>query len=297
MHGDTYYWIGEYERSRELSLLSKTTAGLDPHSMEFVMRGAGLEGLNLAGLGRYEEALAVGQAAIATAIELGRPPNVTTNYFTLTLRELFMLEEARDRSEEVVGRTGPSDFNMPWMNARADLLGAHLLLGEFGSLRRDLPVALGDCEALPGWERWLVSGRLVAYTAELELEEGHLDDAVTWARRAIERARGVRRRKYVAIGLTLLGRALTAQGLADEAVNELRSAVEIADGLGSPVLRWQSRAALSAALSKRSSGADPDGPLQEAAQIIREVAASLAPERAKGYLAAAPVVQVLEVAG
>ena len=81
------------------------------------------------------------------------------------------------------------------------------------------------------------------------------------------------------------------------AVVELRSAVEIADALGSPLLRWQARAALAVALSRSSIGADPDGPLQEAATIIRKVAASLAPERAKGYVAAAPAVEVLEAAG
>jgi class 3 adenylate cyclase/tetratricopeptide (TPR) repeat protein len=297
MHGNTYYWTGRYERSLELSQLSKVTAGLDPHSAEFVLRGAGLVGLNLAGMGRYEEALAIGDAAIATAIALGRPPNVTTNYSTLTLREIFSLEEARDRSEEVVGRLGPSDFNMPWMNARADLLGAQLLLGDLGRVEMDLPGTFEDALAVKGWEHWLVSGRLLAYRAELELEAGRYDDAVTWARRAIESARAVHRRKYEEIALTTLGRALTAQGLADEAAVELRSAVEIADALGSPLIRWQSRAALAASLSGKKGGVDPDVPMHEAAAIIRDVAASLAPERATEYLSAAPVVNVLEAAG
>lgn len=296
LHGDVYYWIGGYERSLELSRMSAATAGLDPHSAEFVLRGAGLEGMNLAGLGRYEEALAIGDAAIATALALGRSANVTTNYSTLTLREIFALDEARGRSEAVVGRLGPSDFNMPWLNARADLLGALLLLGDLGRVQKDLPSTFEDALAVKGWERWLVTGRLAAYRAELELEAGRYNDAVTWARRAIEGARAVQRRKYEAIGLTTLGRALTAQGLADEAATELRSAVQVADGLGSPLFRWQARAALAAALSKSSTGEDPDGLLQEAATIIREVAASLAPERAKGYLSAAPVVEVLESA-
>jgi class 3 adenylate cyclase/tetratricopeptide (TPR) repeat protein len=297
MHGNTYYWTGRYERSLELSQLSKATAGLDPHSAEFVLRGAGLVGLNLAGMGRYEEALAIGNEAIATAIALGRPPNVTTNYSTLTLREIFMLEVARDRSDGVVDRTGPSDFNMPWMNARADLIGAQLLLGDLGRVEKDLPGTYEDALGVKGWEHWLVSGRLIAYRAELELKAGRYDDAITWARRAIENARGVQRRKYESIGLTILGRVLTVQGLADEAVGELRPAMEIADGLGSPLLRWQARAALSEASRKASDGSDPDVPLRDAAAIIREVVASLAPERAQGYLAAAPVVEVLEAAG
>ena len=74
--------------------------------------------------------------------------------------------------------------------------------------------------------------------------------------------------------------------------SELRSAVEVADRLGSPLLRWQTRAALAGA-----SGVDRDALLQEAASLIREVASSLAPERSSGYLAAPQVVEVLEAAG
>jgi hypothetical protein len=120
---------------------------------------------------------------------------------------------------------------------------------------------------------------------------------VTWARRAIDAARAVRRRKYEAIARTLLGRALTAQGLGDAAATKLGTAVEIADELGSPLLRWQARAALSRALATSSDGVDPEAPLQEAAAIIRDVAASLAPERGGSYLAAPPVVEALEAAG
>jgi hypothetical protein len=133
---------------------------------------------------------------------------------------------------------------MPWMNARADLIGAHLLGGALGLVEREWPSAWDDALAVQAWEHWLITGRLAAYRAEWELEAGQLDDAVSWARRAIEMARGVHRRKYEAIALTVLGRALTAQGQSDAAATELGTAVEIADALGSPLLRWQARAAV-----------------------------------------------------
>jgi tetratricopeptide (TPR) repeat protein len=186
---------------------------------------------------------------------------------------------------------------MPWMNARADLIGAHLLGGALGLVEREWPSAWDDALAVQAWEHWLITGRLAAYRAEWELEAGQLDDAVTWARRAIEMARGVHRRKYEAIALTVLGRTLTAQGQSDAAATELGTAVEIADALGSPLLRWQARAALAKAPSTGSNGADPGGSLQEAAAIVRDVAASLAPERGRAYLAAPPVAEVLEAAG
>jgi len=297
MQANAYYWTGGYEHALELSGLAKETGGLEPHSAEFVLRGAGLRGLVLAEMGRYEEAIDAGEAAIATARRLGRTDSVVLNYSTMPLREIFAVEEALRRSETVVDRLGPSDFNMPWMNARADLIGAHLLGGALGLVEREWPSAWEDALAVSAWEHWLITGRLAAYRAEWELEAGQFDDAVTWARHAIDTARGVHRRKYEAIALTLLGRALTAQGQGEAAASELGTAVEIADALGSPLLRWQARAALAKALSAGSSGADPETPLEEAATIVREVAASLSSEREKVYLAASQVVKVLEAAG
>ena len=63
----------------------------------------------------------------------------------------------------------------------------------------------------------------------------------------------------------------------------------MSDALGSPLIRWQSRAALAQALA----ATDPDPVYAEAATIIRTVAAGLTPEHAAGYLAAPEVVEVL----
>ncbi len=292
LQADAYYWTGGYPRALELSRLAAETGGLEPHSATFLLRGAGMRGLILAGMGRYEEALEAADVAIATARELGRRDNVVLNYSTTPLREIFSVDEARARSELVADRLGPSSFNMPWMNARADVLGADLLLGEFGRVEQTWPSAWDDAQASDAWERWLITGRLAAYRAELELALGRFEGAVTWARRAVEGARAVHRRKYEAIALTMLGRALAAQGLGDEAVAELRSAVEIADALGSPLVRWQARAALA-----QAGPSDREVVLQEAASIIRDVAASLAPERAEVYVSAPQVVEVLQMAG
>ena len=290
LHADTNYWIGAYPRTLELSRLAAETGGKDSYSAEYRLRGVGMQGLSLAGVGRYEESLVASEDAIALSRRLGRSDNVVLNYSTLALREIFAVDEALARSELVVSRLGPSSFNMPWLNGRADLLGSLLLQGELGRVERDWPRAWDDAVASAAWEHWLIMGRLAAYRADLELRAGRLDEAVTWAARAIESARTCRRPKYEAIALTTLGRAVTAQG--SDAASELRLAVEIADRLGSPMLRWQTRAALAGA-----PGVDRDGLLQEAASIIRSVATSLAPERSEGYLTAPQVVEVLEEAG
>jgi tetratricopeptide (TPR) repeat protein len=297
MHSDNFYWTGNYPRALELSRLAATTGGVDPLSAEYLLRGNGLEGLILAGMGRYEEALEIGDAAIATARRLGRGDNVVTNYSTMTLRDIFWLDEALERSSLVADRLGPSDFNMPWMNARADLISVELLLGEVGNVERTWKGAWDDAVAGRGWERWLISGRLASVRADTELERGRLEDAVTWARRALEMARVVNRRKYEIASLITLGSALVAQGVNEGAAQELRTAVRLAEGPGgSPLLRWRARAALGLALQQAETAAEGEPELREAASIIHEIAASLAPERADRYMAAPQVARVLEAA-
>ena len=106
----------------------------------------------------------------------------------------------------------------------------------------------------------------------------------------------------MATARTTLGRALTARGDAEAATTELRSAVALADELGSPLLRWQSRAALALAergvkgAAAQGSAAKTDEHAREAAEIIESVATALSPDRAKAYLAAAPVVEALDLA-
>jgi tetratricopeptide (TPR) repeat protein len=296
MHSNVYYWTGVYERALELSERARALGGLEPRSAEFLLRGAGLRGLILSEMGRYEEALEAGDVAIEIARKRGRSDSVVMNYSTMPRREIFALDEARERSEILTDRLGPSDFNMPWINARADLLGAQLLMDDLAPVERTWPALWEDAVASEAWERWLVSGRLAANRADLELAAGRIDDAVTWSRRAIELAKRVGRRKYLANGLTTLGRALTARGDAASATAELRTAVALADELGSPLLRWQARAALSLAEREQKGGSnDAEIHAHEAVEIIRAVAKELSPEHATGYLAARPVVEALEL--
>ncbi|MBA3737959.1 MAG: hypothetical protein H0W97_05285, partial [Actinobacteria bacterium] len=65
----------------------------------------------------------------------------------------------------------------------------------------------------------------------------------------------------------------------------------------SPLLRWQSRAALARAergVKEAASRAEEHA--REATEIIDTIALGLSPERAKTYLAAAPVKEALDLA-
>ena len=290
-----YYWLGDYERAMNAAQLSATTAGVDLCSREFRLRGAGMRAIGLAGVRRYEEAISAAEDAIELATAMGRPMNVVLNYSTLPLREIFALDEALERSDAVAERLGPSDFNMPWMNARADAFTAHVMRGDVSLAQREWSSLWADTLTSKAWERWLVSGRLAAARADLELSIGQLDDAVTWGSRAIDMAVASSRRKYEAIARTRVGRSLIATHAYDQAATELRHAMALADALGSPLLRWQSRAALAQALA--STAGDPDVVYDEAATIIRARAAGLTSHRAATYLGAPQVVDVLEATG
>ena len=289
---DHHYWSGDYDRAREAAQLAATTAGIELHSREFRLRGAGMQGLILAGMGRYEEAISAAQEAIELARVMGRPMDVVMNYSTLPLREIFSLDEALARSEEVAERLGPSDFNMPWMNARADVFTARVIAGDLSRARSEWSSVWEDAVASKAWERWLVSGRLAAARADLELALGQTDDALTWAHRAIEMAVASSRKKYEAIARTTAGRALIGRGLHEEAAAELRHAVATSDALGSPLIRWQSRAVLAQALA--GTGGDRDLAYDEAAKIIRAVTAGLTTQHAAAYLGAPQVADVLD---
>ncbi len=181
---------------------------------------------------------------------------------------------------------------MPWMNARADVFTACVSRGDLARAESEWGPVWDDAVASKAWERWLVSGRLAATRADMELSMGRTGEALVWARRAIDLAVASSRRKYEAIGRTTAGRALIADGLYDEAATELRRAVAVSDALSSPLLRWQSRAALAQAMA--GTGHDPDPAYHEAASIIRDVADSLSTEHAAGYLAAPQVASVVD---
>jgi tetratricopeptide (TPR) repeat protein len=292
------YWIGSYERGLELAREGSEIRGLGPQSAEYVIGSFGQIGLNLAGLGKYEEAIARGEEAIATAQRLGASDTRVTNDSTSPLRDVYALDEARERSEAMVERLGPSSFNMPWMNARTDLICAQILADDLAPVERDWPAAWDDAVASPAWEHWLITGRLAVVRAQLELALGRLDESVTWSERALELARPVGRKKYEIVSMITLGRALTAKGLFTDAVAHLQETAALADGLGSPLYRWQARAALAAALrGAPDEAASADRHLQESVTIIHGIAGSLAPKRAAGYLAAREVAEVLERAG
>jgi class 3 adenylate cyclase/tetratricopeptide (TPR) repeat protein len=293
MLGEQYYWTGRIADAAALMVTAtESTAG--PQSIEARLRSAALRAQILCSLGRYEESLALFDQTMHLAKELGRPVRIIRNYSTQPLRELFDLREARSRSEEcLVGPEESAGFTMPRANAMADLVQAALLAGDLATAETTWHAQWEDSSEAKAWDRWLVGCRLAATRAEMAMAVGRLDEAIDWARKAIELCIPVRRLKYEIVGRIVLGQGLLASGKATDAVADLKLAVEQADRLDSPPLRWRARGALVKSLYAVGDDRGAERAFGEASKIIREVAEGLAPERSTRYLDAEPVRDVL----
>jgi class 3 adenylate cyclase len=288
------YWTGRYDKALEHARKGAELSTTDPGSIEILLRGHGTEALALAALGRYEQAFAKWDTTIALCRELGRLTRVPLNYSTMALRDIFDLEESKRRSEEALEQTGWAGFLMPRLNSLVDVIVADLESGDVGRAEAEWPSTWEEVLQGKGWERWLLYGKMEMVRAEIALRKGDLDAAAEWASNAIASAVRTRRHKYESASRALLGQVLLANGHGEEAIREIRTAVSIADELGSPPGRWQSRAALGRALFTTG---DDDGAAvayREAGDVIRSMAATLSPEHQKTFLEAPPVQEALK---
>jgi class 3 adenylate cyclase/tetratricopeptide (TPR) repeat protein len=296
LHADLTYWVGQYERSMELSMQTRAVAA-DVHSAESLLRGGGLEALALAGLGRHEEAIAIWDSLFEIAREFGQNPRVLLNYSTLAYRELYDLDEARSRSDQALELSAAETFGMPQQFAGSDLLFTELLAGDIGRAQAAWPSLWEGAEHATAWTTWLIVGRLLCARAEIALHAEAPESAAEWAERAIALTRRTKRRKYEGRSLTLLGQALARLGRRDEAFEALRAAIEIADDLVGPPARWHARAALGEASYALGDDETAAGAYDEAANLVESFAGTLAPERKERLIAAPPIDEILSLAG
>jgi len=293
MFGEQLYWMGRLAEAGDLMAVVMESEA-DPLSLQARLRSASLRAMVLTSTGRYEEGLALFDQTLALAQKLGRSTRIVQNYSTLPLRDLFDLDEAKRRTEDaLVGAELLTGFTMPRAMAMADLVQTALLQGDIATAENTWRIQWEDSINTRGWARWLVSCRLAAAKAELELSTGRTENAIEWARKTIDLCVPVHRVKYEIAGRVLLGRALVGSGKGAEATPELRLAVEQSVRLGSPSVRWQAQAALGRALYATGDDNGAEQAFAEAANVIRAMANGLAPARAARFLAAEPIREVL----
>jgi tetratricopeptide (TPR) repeat protein len=296
LHANATCWVGQYERSAELSRRTRALAR-DVHSAESLLRGGGLEALALANLGRHEEAIAIFDELFEVARELGVSPAVVLNYSALSYRELNDLDEARGRSEEVLELTAADTFGMPRQFAGSDLLLTQILAGDVGGAQAAWPDRWESASKATAWTTWLIAGRLAYVRSEIALRAETPVAALEWADRAIQIARRTLRRKYEALSLEVFGQAMARLGRREEAMQALHSAVSLADDLIGPRGRCRARAALGRVAHQFGDDDTAARAYEEAGNLIEAFLATLAPERQAKLLNAPDVEEIVSLTG
>ena len=292
LQADVRYWTGDYRGATELAERTREVAG-DVHSAHSLLRGGGIDAVASAGLGQHEVALEKLETVMAIGRELGAEGTYLTNYQSVIFREVLDLDAARAASESALEASRDLDFGMPRRFALSDLLQTDLLAGDVGRAQADWPALWEDASDATGWTRWLIFGRLAVSRAEIALHAEPPEIAAEWADRAVEITVRTRRRKYEAMARTYLGRALVSLGRTESGLEELRSAVSIADRLVNPAGRWQPRTALADVLLATGAEGAARAARAEAAEILTAFAETLAPRRAATLLAAEHVREIV----
>ena len=146
-------------------------------------------------------------------------------------------------------------------------------------------------------EWWRQRVRLGWAEAEVQLLDGQVDEAVTTALTAVERAEGARAPRHVAKGLLILGIALVSGGsTADgdgDAASTLRRAATLAESLEVVPLVWPARALLGALVAE-TDPAESNRSLAAARAAVMTLAADLPPGVRAEWLARPDVAALLE---
>jgi tetratricopeptide (TPR) repeat protein len=296
LHAEIYYWIGEYQVAEELSRSAYEIGG-EVHRVESLLRGGGWQGLTLAAMGRTEESMDLLDRIIERARELGQPRWAAgpLNYSSQSYRDLYLVDEARRRNEESLEMvTTHGEWGMPRLQGSIDLLLADLMQNEVGQAQAAWPELWEAAINGKTWRPWLGGVRLALVRAEIALETEGPETSIDWAHETIVRAAATGRIKYEMLARAVLGNALMQLGRAPEAIPEVRTAVRIADRLGTPAHRWQTRAALGRVLMAVGKDDGAQTALTEARGVIEAWAATLSAEHAGSLLAAEPVRDALE---
>jgi class 3 adenylate cyclase/tetratricopeptide (TPR) repeat protein len=296
LHAEVFYWIGDYRFAEELSRSAYQIGG-EIHRIEPLLRGGGWQALTLSAMGRTEDSMTMLDHIIERSRELGEPAWAAAplNYSSQSFRDLYMVDEARRRNEESLEMVAAhGEWGMPKLQGSIDLLIADLMDGEVGRAQARWP-ELWDA-AINGktWRPWLGGIRLAWVRAQMALQANDTETAIEWAGETLERATSSGRIKYELLARTVLAEVFPRVGRSTEAVREGKRSVEIADRLGTPALRWQTRATLARALE---SVGDDDGSgqvLSQARDLIQTWVQELQADHAESLLVAEPVREVLK---
>jgi hypothetical protein len=262
-----------------------------------MLQAASHLGVNLTGLGRHEEALAVLEAAAIEGERLEHVPRFTSrimNMWAGTLRELSLVRESRMRNEQAIEMSQRSGFPFSRGQALVDLLFLDLVEGEVGRADAAWPALLELAESMKGWHHWLMIGRVMAAKAEIALRMGRPGEAAEGARTAVAYAIEVARPKYEVMARATLGSALVRVGDVKAAVEELEVARAGAGILRHPPSIWDAESRLGAAQAASGNEAASHAAFAAARRSIETFASGLSASHRNAFLSAPQVRDIID---
>ena len=265
------------------------------------MAAAGwLLGVALGAGGRYGGALTVLSPLVDSGRAVGAPPEhrlfgaLSAATIASVHRQLGRHGVARASDLEALelsGGTGEAGFDAQ-LGLASDAIGLDEPEEAAGRLERARALVPPRSD-----EWWRQRVRLGWTQAELLLLDGQVDDAVTTALDAVDRAEQARAPRHVAKGLLILGIAQVSGGQAPDgegdAASTLRRAATLAESLGTVPLVWPARALLGA-LVVEDDPADSAKSLAAARSAVLTLASDLPPGVRAEWLGRLDVAALLE---
>jgi tetratricopeptide (TPR) repeat protein len=195
-------------------------------------------GLSLLGVGRYAEASRIFQEARVFGRKYGAHSMLArVTAMTAGLHfNVFDYEGADALRAETRELARSAGFAPPLISSNIDALLALARCHNPGPAEQLMEQTVADAAATGGWHQWLWQLRLAQARAELALERGAIDEAITAAGEAIDASRARRRPKYEALGFITKAKSLKASGQTKKAIADARRAVQIATAVADPAL-------------------------------------------------------------
>jgi tetratricopeptide (TPR) repeat protein len=244
LYATTLCWAAQFDRATECARQAVQVARA-AHDTDATILGLQVQGLALAGTGRYDEAWRVFDEAARFGREFGIGPFLARSIamsagFHLDVFDFdghtALAEEAREMARSV-------GFPPPLISASIDLILNLARREEVARAEQLAGEVAGAVQKAVAWHGWLWRLRFSQAQAEIALARGAAEQAIVLAGEAFQRSRGTRA-KYQVLALVTRAQALRKLGRTREAVGDLRSAIQLAQPQADPALLLRSASAL-----------------------------------------------------
>ncbi|HEU5103567.1 MAG TPA: BTAD domain-containing putative transcriptional regulator, partial [Roseiflexaceae bacterium] len=228
LYATTLCWAAQFDHAtasaREAVQIARAANDTDA-----TILGLQVQGLALAGTGRYDEASRVFEEAARFGREFGIGPFLARSIamsagFHLDVFD-FDGHAALAEAARVMARS--VGFPPPLISASIDLLLNFARRGEVARAEQLAGEVAGAVQKAVAWHGWLWRLRFCQARAEIALARGAAEQAIVLASEAFERSRRTRA-KYQVLALVTRAQALGQLGRTREAAGDLRTAVQLA---------------------------------------------------------------------